>query len=416
MGKQTFVTGTPMTKPAKTTRPIRLRMDVPLMLAVLTLLVIGLLFVYSASWRYSIINDLPATYYLSRQILWVLLGLAVAVVASVIDYHKYKKLLLPGMFLVIALLLVVLIVKDERNGATRTILNGSVQPSELAGLAVILYLAFWLYGKREVLNQVSFGLFPLMFILGVLTGLIMLQPDLSAAIIVLLLGAVMFYLAGGELRQIVPVFAVSGLLGYLVVMAYPNWSTRLTDYFAFWQDPANAPYHVSRSIEAVVRGGIFGQGIGMSSTKFTGLPFAWTDSIFAVITEETGLVGATVVILLFMVILWRGLRIAQHAPDLLGKLIAAGITLWIVIEALVNMSVLISLLPFAGNALPLVSAGGSSLVTTMAGLGILMNIARANETQQTTEEGRSYGAVVDMRRRDRRRSVSRPVGSESNPD
>mgnify|MGYP000959684667 FL=1 len=416
MGKQTFVTGTPMTKPAKTTRPIRLRMDVPLMLAVLTLLVIGLLFVYSASWRYSIINDLPATYYLGRQILWVLLGLAVAVVASVIDYHKYKKLLLPGMFLVIALLLVVLIVKDERNGATRTILNGSVQPSELAGLAVILYLAFWLYGKREVLNQVSFGLFPLMFILGVLTGLIMLQPDLSAAIIVLLLGAVMFYLAGGELRQIVPVFAVSGLLGYLVVMAYPNWSTRLTDYFAFWQDPANAPYHVSRSIEAVVRGGIFGQGIGMSSTKFTGLPFAWTDSIFAVITEETGLVGATVVILLFMVILWRGLRIAQHAPDLLGKLIAAGITLWIVIEALVNMSVLISLLPFAGNALPLVSAGGSSLVTTMAGLGILMNIARANETQQTTEEGRSYGAVVDMRRRDRRRSVSRPVGSESNPD
>jgi len=405
-----------MTKPAKTTRPIRLRMDVPLMLAVLTLLVIGLLFVYSASWRYSIINDLPATYYLGRQILWVLLGLAVAVVASVIDYHKYKKLLLPGMFLVIALLLVVLIVKDERNGATRTILNGSVQPSELAGLAVILYLAFWLYGKREVLNQVSFGLFPLMFILGVLTGLIMLQPDLSAAIIVLLLGAVMFYLAGGELRQIVPVFAVSGLLGYLVVMAYPNWSTRLTDYFAFWQDPANAPYHVSRSIEAVVRGGIFGQGIGMSSTKFTGLPFAWTDSIFAVITEETGLVGATVVILLFMVILWRGLRIAQHAPDLLGKLIAAGITLWIVIEALVNMSVLISLLPFAGNALPLVSAGGSSLVTTMAGLGILMNIARANETQQTTEEGRSYGAVVDMRRRDRRRSVSRPVGSESNPD
>jgi len=405
-----------MTKPAKPARSIRLRMDVPLLLAVLTLLVIGLLFVYSASWRYSIINELPATYYLGRQALWVILGLVTAGVASIFDYHKYQKLLLPAMVFVIGLLIVVLVVKDERNGATRTILNGSIQPSELAGLMVILYLSFWLYNKREVINQVSFGLIPLMVILGVLAGLIMLQPDLSAAVIVLILGAIMFYLAGGELRQIVPVFGISGLLGYLLVMAFPNWSTRLTDYFAFWQDPANAPYHVSRSIEAVVRGGIFGQGIGMSSTKFTGLPFAWTDSIFAVITEETGLVGATVIILLFMVILWRGLRIAQHAPDLLGKLIAAGITLWIVIEALVNMSVLISLLPFAGNALPLVSAGGSSLVTTMAGIGILMNIARTNETKQSSEEGRSYGAVVDLRRRDRRRSVSRPVGSESNPE
>jgi Bacterial cell division membrane protein len=169
-----------------------------------------------------------------------------------------------------------------------------------------------------------------------------------------------------------------------------------------------ASYHVQRSLESVVRGGLFGVGIGRGSTKFTGLPVAHTDSIFAVIAEETGLLGAAGVIILYMIILWRGLAIASRAPDLLGKLLAAGCTLWIVLEAPINMGVMVNLLPFAGNALPFISAGGSSLTMCLAAVGLIMNVSRVSNRETTSQKGRPFSAVVDLRRRDGRRSVSRP--------
>jgi cell division protein FtsW len=183
----------------------------------------------------------------------------------------------------------------------------------------------------------------------------------------------------------------------------------LEGYLQGIRDPQQATDQVIRSFEAIIHGGFFGVGIGQSSVKFTGLPVAPLDSIFAVIAEETGILGCIVLIGLYLVILWRGLMISEKAPDLFGKMLAGGISIWIFIEAMINMLAMVNMMPFAGNALPLVSAGGSSLITAMTGVGILLGVSRTSEKLKAAEEGRTYGAVVDMRRRDRRRSESRSI-------
>jgi len=303
--------------------------------------------------------------------------------------------------------------QETEFGAKRGLFAGSIQPSELAKLMIVVYLSFWLYSKKESINQWSFGLIPLMAIVGFTAGLILAQPDVSAAATVILLGGILFYIAGGKLRQILLVVVVTAILGSLVVLVNDNASRRLTDYWSGLQNPEQASDHVKWSLEAIINGGLFGVGIGRSTTKFIGLPVAPTDSIFAVIAEEIGLIGAVSILALYVAFLWRGLTIASRARDDLGKWLAAGITLWITIEAVINTGVLVNLLPFAGNALPLISSGGSSLVTTFAAIGILSGIARNSKLEITTSERSPSHAVVDLRRGDRRRSVSRPVNPTS---
>jgi cell division protein FtsW len=307
------------------------------------------------------------------------------------------------------LLAVLVFGKASNGGPVRGLLGGSIQPSEFAKLVIILYLCFWLYSKHDVLDQWSFGLIPLMTILGITAGLILAQPDISAAATIILLGGILFYIAGGKLRQILTVVVVAGVLGFLVVLIYKSARVRLTDYWNGLQNPEHASDQVKWSLEAVINGGFFGVGIGRSTTKFIGLPVAQTDSIFAVITEELGLLGAFTIVALYLVILWRGLTIAHRAKDDLGKWLAAGISLWIFIEAAVNIGTVVNLIPVAGNALPLISAGGSSMVTMLSGIGILMGIARSSKQTASVSEGSSRGNVVDLRRGDRGRSVSSPI-------
>ncbi len=412
MGQSAYVNTNFPVKAVKAPRSLQLRFDVPLLLVVMALLVIGIMFVYSSSWQYASFRDKPVDYMLMRQALFAGIGIVIAVVLSLIDYHRYQRLLIPMVLVMLLMLIAVLVVKDEINGNVRTLFNGSIQPSEFTKVVVIIYLSFWLYAKRDVLNNISFGLLPLTLILGVFMGLILGEPDISAAATIFVLGAILFFLAGGEFRQIVLVMVLAALFGWIVVSFSSTGQQRITDYFNGLQDPELSSDHVLRSIEAVVRGGVFGVGIGRGVTKFTGLPVPWTDSIYAVITEETGFVGALVVIALYVVLLWRGLQIAKRAPDLLGKLLASGISIWIASEAFINMGQMVNLVPFAGNALPLISYGGSNMVSTLAGIGILMNVARSSVKEPGTMDGRSFGAVVDLRRRDRRRSVSRIVGPE----
>ncbi|MDR3575922.1 MAG: FtsW/RodA/SpoVE family cell cycle protein [Anaerolineaceae bacterium] len=388
-------------------KPLRLRLDVWLLLVVVSLLVIGLLMVYSASWNYALLNGMQSYSIALNQAKWVVVGLLAAVALSYFNYHRIKFFLLPMMAFTFLAMFVVLWVSDNRFGATRTLFNGSIEPSELAKLAVIIYLSFWLFSKKDQLNNMWYGLIPMTFILGGTAGMILLQPDLSAAATVLLLGGLLFFLAGGEIKQIILTVAVALVLGYIIATISPTGHNRLGQYVSGLQDPQNASYQVQRSLEAVVKGGVFGVGLGNSTTKYTGLPVPWTDSIFAIITEETGLAGALVVLMLYVVFLWRGLSIAKRAPDLLGKLLASGITFWIVIEAVINMGAMVNLVPFAGNALPLISAGGSNLTMTLAAIGVLMNVARQGNEEQDTSEGRPFSAVVDLRRRDRRRRVPR---------
>ena len=400
-------TGSPMAASTEARRrAVTLGIDVPMLLVIATLMIFGTLMVYSASWDYSFLIFNSANYIFTRQILWIFIGIGSTVLLTFLDYHWWRRLAVPAMAITILSLVAVLFISDVRHGAVRTLMGGSIQPSELAKLITVIYLAVWLYSKQEQLSDVSFGLVPLAGILGTMGGLIFVQPDLSAVITILFLGGTLFFLAGGDLRQIGLMLVVAVLVGWLIVAVNQTGGERVASYLAGLKDPTNASYHVQRSLEAFVNGGWLGVGIGNARTKLTGLPVPPTDSIFAVVGEETGVLGASALVVLYLVLLWRGLGIARRAPDQLGTLLAAGLSLWIAMEAFVNMAVMLNLLPFAGNALPFISAGGSNLVVSLAAIGILMNISRLS-VRGKAEEGRSFVAVVDLRGRNRRRRVSR---------
>jgi cell division protein FtsW len=389
--------------------------DLPLVLVLIVLGAFGLMMVFSASWDFSqAVYDSP-TYIFFKQILFMASGVAVAYVLSRVDYHIFKesKVLLAIMGVTIVLLIVVLFVREVRLGAVRTLFQGSIQPSELAKMVTVLYLSVWLYTKRDSLHDINLGLIPMATILGFIGGLIYLQPDLSATGTIFLLGGLLFFLAGGDLRQIVFLIIIALATGWIVVQFSSTGRERLAAYMSGLEDPMQSSYHVRRSLEAIVNGGWFGVGIGKARTKLTGLPVPPTDSIFAVVAEELGLFGALCVVILFGMFIWRGLRISYKAPDMLGTLIGAGLTIWIGVEAFMNMSVIVGLFPFAGNALPFVSAGGSNLIVSLAAVGILMNIARQGngkpqtQTQTNVEERRSFSATADLRRRNGRRGLPR---------
>jgi cell division protein FtsW len=384
--------------------------DMPLLVTLVALVVFGLVMLFSASWDFSFAayNGDPMHMF-NRQLTWLGLGTIGAVILAFFDYHYWRKFVVPAMAVTILLLVIVLLTSEIHLGAKRNLCaEGSCQPSEIAKLVSILYLSVWLYSKREHLHDISLGLIPLGVILGVVGGLIYQQPDLSAAATVMILGGLLFFLAGGDLKQIGVLLVVALLAAWLITQVSLTGKERVSDFLAGIKDPLQASYHVRRSFEAIVNGGWFGVGLGQSQSKLTGLPVPPTDSIFAVVAEELGLFGSIALITLYGFLIWRGLVIARRAPDMLGTLLASGLVIWIGIEALVNMTVMVGLLPFAGNALPFISAGGSNLVATMGAIGILFNISRQQgEGTMTDNEWRSYGAVVDLRWWNRRRSLSR---------
>jgi cell division protein FtsW len=389
------------------THTIHLPFDVPMLLTVVVLLVIGLLMVYSASWDFSLLMGRESTYIFGRQVLWVGLGIGVAIIASFIDYHFYEKLIVPiGLGTLVLLFAVIIVNTGTGGGSTRMLFGSSIQPSEMAKAVIIIYLSFWLSNRKDSINDFQIALVPLILILGITFSLIMMQPDLSAALTVLLLGGILFFLAGGDWKIIIMVLVLALLVGIPLIYIYPTGRARINSYLTSFDNPLESSYHIQRTLEAVVKGGWFGVGIGQADTKFTGLPLAPTDSIFAVIAEETGIIGGFLMVLLYTIMIWRGFVIAKNASDQLGSLIAFGLTIWIGLEALMNMAVIVGLLPFTGNALPLISAGGSSMLVTLTSIGIIMNVSRMSMKQKASERS-PHGAVVDLRRRDGRGSVSR---------
>jgi len=404
VGERSFAEEQPLKKYGAPKRGV----DLPLLVAVIALAVFGLIMMFSASWDYSLKEYGSPMYMFERQLLWLVIGIAAAFGFSRFDYHHWRKLVVPALGLTIVLLIAVLLANEILLGARRYLFEGSFQPSELAKLVTILYLSVWLYAKRQFIHDVTFGLIPLSLILGVIGGLIYQQPDLSTAGMVLILGGLLFFLAGGDMKQIALLLVIAIVVGWVVVRINPTGHERVAAFIAGFQDPTQASYHVQRSFEAIVNGGWFGVGIGRGQSKLTGLPVPPTDSIFAVIVEELGVVGATFLIGLYALLIWRGLVIARRAPDMLGTLIASGLVVSIGIQAAINMSVMVGLIPFSGDALPFVSAGGSNLISSLASIGILMNISRQRgEVAISDEERRTYRATLDLRGWNRRRRVSR---------
>jgi cell division protein FtsW len=412
MGATTFVkTTTPKVTVAQAHRPLKLHLDVPLLLIILGLITFGLVMLYSASWDFAVTHGMAPASILLKQVRMILIGLVLAVIASLIDYHIYKRYIVLIMAATITLLFLVLVFGRGASGPARGLFGGSVQPSELSKLVIILYLSIWLSAKKEQIRSFSFGFLPVIAILGIMGGLILLQPDLSAAATVILIGGLLFFLAGADWRQIIIAMALAVLIGAVGMRLYSTGANRLNDYIAGLKNMTDSSFHVMRAMEAVINGGWFGVGIGEANTKFTGLPFPYTDSIFAVVVEELGLLGGAVVVGLFGLLLWRGLTIAKKAPDQLGSLLASGLCFWVVLEAFLNMAVIIGLFPFAGNALPFFSSGGSNLVTSMVAMGILMNISRTETTSEDNEG--SFSAIVDLRRWNGRRRLPRTRRSSS---
>ena len=410
MGTETFLNEHPFAgvQPAPKTDAPKRSVDMPLLVVLITLIVFGLIMMFSASWDYSLREYGAPMYMFEHQLIWLAIGIVVAFILSRFDYHRIRRLVIPLMGLTIILLVAVLLANEVLLGARRYLFEGSFQPSELAKVVTILYLSVWMYAKRQFIHDITFGLIPLSVILGVIGGLIYQQPDLSTAAIVLILGSLLFFLAGGDLKQIAIFLLIAVIAAWIVVRINPTGHDRVAAFVAGLKDPTQASYHVQRSFEAIVNGGWFGMGIGRGQSKLTGLPVPPTDSIFAVIVEELGLAGAIFLIILYALLLWRGFMIAHRAPDMLGTLIASGLVISIGIQAVINMSVMVGLVPFSGDALPFISAGGSNLISSLASIGIIMNISRQrSEIVKSEEERRTYSAAFDLRGRNRWRRIPR---------
>lgn len=360
----------------RVTPALRFQFDYWLLLAVAGLVVVGMLMVYSTTFDYGILFKDEATYYIKRQAMALLLGLVGIAVILQFDYHAFRRISVPFLGITLLTLFVLLILGETIFGARRGLFEGSYQPSEVAKLATILYIAHWLSTKGERIKILTYGLIPFSAITGVVCALIVRQPDLSTAVLIALVCFTLFFVAGADWRQ----FALAGLLGgsvfVFLMLTLPHARNRVDDYAIALRNPEAASWHVQQSLIALGRGGWTGVGLGESNQKFGPLPAAHTDGVFAVLGEELGLMGTLLVIGLLAMLVWRGVRTAQHARDNYGFLLAFGITCWLAYQALINIAVITAVIPFTGIPLPFLSYGGSSLLFSLIGAGILLNISR----------------------------------------
>jgi cell division protein FtsW len=338
----------------------------------------GLVMVFSASGVMAENKFTNATYYLQRQIVWMLLGFGVLLVGSFIDYRQWKKWIPLVVGGCIVGLLLVLAVGPQINGARRWLALGffSIQPTEMAKLAVVLYLAAFLSNPQRRVTDWQRGFLPPVAMVGIMCGLIVVEPDLGSTVVISLVFVGMMYLAGARVRHLAYLGGPMILgVGALIWMSPERWE-RMTTFMNPFADRQGAGYQLVQSILALENGGLFGVGLGQGKQKLMFLPEGHTDFVLALVGEELGLIGTCGLLALFAILVCKGFRVAALAPDLFGRYLALGITMLLGIQALINAGVVSGLLPTKGLTLPLVSYGGSSLLVTMLALGILLSVAR----------------------------------------
>ncbi|MCX6785175.1 MAG: putative lipid II flippase FtsW [Candidatus Komeilibacteria bacterium] len=356
--------------------------DYWLLTYVIILLVFGLLMLASASSVQSFERFGDSYYILKNQIVkGIIPGLLLAWWLSIISYQRLKKFVPVFFFAIVALLLAVLVTHYAFHwgGASRWLVLGPIvfQPSEFMKLALVLYLAAWLEKRLpDQLKNWQQGLLPFMLIMGAVALLIILQPDMGTLLVILVSGFLMYFLAGLPWKHLAAIAAILIVgLGTLVV-AEPYRFARLTTFLNPEQDKQGAGYHIQQAKIAVGSGGLFGVGIGKSRQKFNYLPQVYGDSIFAIVGEELGFIASTLLVLLYLLLGFRGFYIAKRAPEAFGKLVAIGITSWFTFQAFINIGAMIGIMPLTGIPLPFVSHGSSSLVSCLLAVGILLNISR----------------------------------------
>jgi len=345
-----------------------------MLLAVVILSLFGILMVYDSSVAIAIRDFGNQYYYLRDQLKWLVVGFAALTVFSFIDYHYWYKIALPMLLATLVLLLAVFIpgIGIRALGAHRWINFGFfvLQPAELAKLVLVIYLSAW-FSVRERGRLAAFAL-----LVAMVVGLVLLEPDLGTSVIIIAIALILYFASGAPVVHFALIIPVLAAGMFMVTIISPYRMARLTSFLHPQQDPLGSSYHIRQALLGLGSGGWFGVGIGQSRQKYQYLPEANTDSIFAIIGEETGFAGGLAVILMFMFASWRGFRIAKRAQDGFGRLLAIGVTSWISVQTIINLSAMVALMPLTGVPLPFVSYGGSSLIIMLAAVGILLNISR----------------------------------------
>ena len=371
----------------------KLKSDKVLFLATLLLVCASVVMVYSASallaeGRF----DQPPWFFLLKQVVWAVVGIGLLGAAMRVDYRLLRSPLVTRAALMVAFAgLILVLFGPPINGARRwlSIFGVSIQPSEIAKAAVILFVAATLERRMEKMDQVFRALAPVALVTGLVCALIVVEPDFGTAFTLIVIVGVMVFAAGLPYRHVAGVTLVLAPLLFAVAVSSDYRFERLVAFLDPWADPRDSGYQVIQSWIAVGTGGVLGQGLMAGVQKLFYLPEAHTDFIYAVIAEETGLLGASVVLLCYGVILWRGLGVAAAAPDRFGAFLALGITMMVAFQAFFNISVVLGLLPTKGIPLPLVSAGGSSLLINLAAIGILLSVSQHTSEARRTPMVRS---------------------------
>lgn len=359
--------------------------DFGIILTVLILLCIGIIMVFSSSSVRAFYEYKDSFYFLKRQMIWAFLGFIAMIFFMNYDYWNIKKHEKTIVFMMFFLLIIVLIpgIGIKRNEARRWLGFGAltIQPSELAKIGMIIYISTTLEKRQEYINSFTKGLMPFLIVIGIVCGLIVIEPHLSASVLIGLNAIIMLFIGGCNVLHLLSIGAI-GFAGVIVLIFTEGY--RMSRYISFlnpWEYTQSKGYQIIQSLYALGSGGLLGVGLGQSRQKYFWLPEPQTDFIFAIIGEELGFIGASLVIILFAFLIWRGYRIALLAPDLFGKFLAAGITTLITLQFLINIAVVTASMPVTGMPLPFISYGGSSLVLTMSQVGILLNISKYLEAK-----------------------------------
>ena len=357
----------------------KLQSDKWLFLATLVLVCVSVVMVYSASALIALERFEQPYLFVTKQLMWAVLGVTVLSLVMRIDYRTYRnERLIWSMLGVVTLLLVAVLFSAPINGSRRWFSLGplGIQPSELAKIAAIFFTAMILERRMHRVNDFQYALLPIGIVVAVLVGLILIEPDLGTAVSLLAVVGVMIFIAGLHYRYLVGAVLLAMPTFYVLVWQVPYRRERIEAFLNPWADPLGSGFQIIQSMIAIGTGGMAGKGLMAGVQKLFYLPEPHTDFIFSVVSEEMGLVGATLIVACFCVIAWRGLRAATYAPDAFGSFLAIGLTMTIVLQAFVNISVVMGLLPTKGITLPLVSSGGSSLLVNLLAVGVLLNISQ----------------------------------------
>jgi cell division protein FtsW len=405
----------PVRKTAQVLRRERHQPDWMILVIVVALAAIGILMVYSSSAMKGYLTEDNTFATVGPQIQWALLGLVAMVAMMRVDYRYLRLVSVP--FLAVAIALLVLVFVPQFNivvgGSARWLKLGplpAVHPAEIAKLALVIYLAHWFAKRGTRVRGFWGGTIPFLIIVGPVLALVFKEPDLGTTTVIALTAFTMFFVAGANLMHLA-IMAGSALVSATLVVGLRGYQMeRIRTWLDPWSDPQGAGFHTVQGLLALGAGGIFGRGLGQSLVS---VPNAFNDFIFAEVGQEFGLLGATIVILLFVLLAYSGARVALAAPDTFGALLAAGITAWLCLQAFINIAVVVALVPITGITLPFLSAGGSSLIISFAAVGILLSISR-----ETVEKGSwNDDAIADRRRGDGRAHLPgagrRPVAART---